>query len=159
MDQCQDATGEVIFQNAKHDTTVLLSSNMENIFKDELSIKIAPYPKPRMTQSDKWNSRECVIKYWLWKDKLNSLIKPEQIPQSCHLIFVIPTPNSWSKKKQLQHLGLPHRQRPDWDNLAKAFFDALYEEDGVISDVRVTKVWGKEGLIIVRKIHDTTVVI
>ena len=34
-----------------------------------------------------------------------------------------------------------HQSKPDWDNLAKAFFDSLMQEDKGIADVRVTKKW------------------
>ena len=34
-----------------------------------------------------------------------------------------------------------HQSKPDWDNLAKAFFDSMLTEDMHIADVRVTKKW------------------
>lgn len=34
-----------------------------------------------------------------------------------------------------------HQSKPDWDNLAKAFFDSMLSEDMHIADVRVTKKW------------------
>ena len=34
-----------------------------------------------------------------------------------------------------------HQSKPDWDNLAKAFFDAMLSEDKEVADVRVTKRW------------------
>lgn len=37
-----------------------------------------------------------------------------------------------------------HSQTPDWDNLAKAFFDALLSQDKTIADIRVTKKWVNE---------------
>lgn len=118
----------------------------------ELILKIPPFPKPRMTQSDKWNRRECVVKYWQWAEELNTLITADQIPQPCHITFVMPIPAYWSKKRRMDVDNTPHCQRPDWDNLAKAFFDALYKEDSAINDVRVTKVWGQSGLIVIKEI-------
>lgn len=57
------------------------------------------------------------------------------------LIFYIPVSKSWKKyKKEAMHLKL-HQNKPDWDNLAKAFFDSLLIEDMYIADVRVTKRW------------------
>ncbi len=41
------------------------------------------------------------------------------------------------------HMQL-HGQTPDWDNLAKAFFDSLLSRDNAIADVRVTKKWVNE---------------
>tara|TARA_R110000868_G_scaffold384927_1_gene652620 strand:- start:120 stop:575 length:456 start_codon:yes stop_codon:yes gene_type:complete len=69
--------------------------------------------------------------------------------QGGHLIFYIPVPKSWKKyKKEEMHMKL-HQSKPDWDNLAKAFFDSIFSEDMRIADVRVTKKWvnAEEGWI------------
>jgi len=70
--------------------------------------------------------------------KSKRFVPPEQ---GGHLIFYIPIPKSWKKYRKLEmHLKL-HQSKPDWDNLAKAFFDSLFAEDMHIADVRVTKRW------------------
>lgn len=70
--------------------------------------------------------------------KANRFICPEQ---GGHLTFYIPVPKTWKKyKKAEMHLQL-HQSVPDWDNLAKAFFDSLMREDKSIADIRVTKKW------------------
>jgi Holliday junction resolvase RusA-like endonuclease len=58
-------------------------------------------------------------------------------------------PSSWSEKKKRSHDRQPHYQRPDWDNLAKGLTDALFDEDCELWDVRVTKLWGRQGQIII----------
>ncbi len=70
--------------------------------------------------------------------KSKRFVPPEQ---GGHLIFYIPVPKSWKlyKKKEM-HMKL-HQSKPDWDNLAKAFFDSICKEDMHIADVRVTKKW------------------
>jgi len=61
--------------------------------------------------------------------------------QGGHLTFYIPVPKTWKKyKKEQFHLQL-HQSTPDWDNLAKAFFDSLLSEDKQIADIWVTKKW------------------
>lgn len=112
-------------------------------------LPVTPVPKPRMTQSDRWNSRPCCEQYGAFKDEVRSFISPEQFPHPCHLTFVLPMPRSWSEKRKRLHDGQPHTQRPDWDNLAKALTDALFDEDGHLYDVRVTKLWGREGKILI----------
>ena len=58
-----------------------------------------------------------------------------------HIVFFIPVPKSWTKKKKaLMHLQ-PHLPKPDADNLIKAFKDALVPQDSTIWDYRVTKRW------------------
>lgn len=109
-------------------------------------IAINPHPKPRMTRSDKWNKRKCVIDYFAWKDELRLAI-PNEVPPEFRIIFTVPMPKSWSKKKRTAMLGQPHQQRPDLDNYLKAFLDAIFEEDGHIWNVHAVKVWGNTGAI------------
>lgn len=111
-----------------------------------LNIPIPPYPKPRMTQSDKWKKRKCVVNYFLWKDSINQAINQELSP-AFKIIFTVPMPESWSKKKRAAMIGQPHQQRPDLDNYLKAFLDATLNEDGHIWNVHASKIWGEQGTI------------
>ena len=61
--------------------------------------------------------------------------------QGGHLIFYIPVPKSWAKYKKAENHMKLHQTTPDWDNLAKAFFDGLLSQDKGIADIRVTKKW------------------
>ncbi|MGL6296063.1 MAG: RusA family crossover junction endodeoxyribonuclease [Plesiomonas sp.] len=112
---------------------------------------ICPNTKPRMTRSDKWKKRTPVMQYRSFKDEVRH--HGVVLPQNYHVIFVIPMPKSWSKKKKVQMHGQPNRQIPDKDNLEKALLDALYEQDCGMWDGRVTKVWGYLGEIIVIEIE------
>jgi Holliday junction resolvase RusA-like endonuclease len=59
-------------------------------------------------------------------------------------------PKSWSKKKRNELNGKPHTQRPDLDNLIKAFKDALCEDDShVHTYYNMRKIWGEDGKIII----------
>lgn len=107
---------------------------------------IDPVPKPRMTQRDKWSKRNCVTRYWVFKD----LVKEKNIkipPGGGHVIFYIPMPQSWSAKKRAAKDGAPHEQRPDLDNYLKALLDSVYSEDSHIYDIRASKFWAKDGAI------------
>ena len=111
---------------------------------------ITPVPKPRMTRRDKWLSppRKCVQEYWNFRD----LCLSKRICFSCdgaHIIFILPMPESWSKKKKILMDGCKHEDKPDLDNLLKSLGDALYRNDSCIWDVRITKRWGREGKIII----------
>ena len=85
-----------------------------------------------------------IERYNKYKIDLLALAKQQRfVPaeQGMHIVFYMPVPKSWrDNKKRKMHLML-HSSRPDWDNLAKAFFDGLLAEDNKISDVRVTKKW------------------
>ena len=107
---------------------------------------ITPIPKPRMTQRDRWAKRTCVERYYAFKDEVRSygITVPEC---EYHVVFQIPMPKSWSKKKKQEMFGQPHQQKPDKDNLEKALLDAIHDEDCRIWDGRVTKIWGDAPLI------------
>lgn len=112
---------------------------------------ITPIPKPRMTRADRWRKRPCVLKYFAFKDRTRELgiIIPECYT---HIVFGLPMPKSWSKKKRKEMCGKPHQQRPDKDNLEKALLDAVYDEDCRVWDSRTTKLWAEEGYIKVEDI-------
>jgi len=110
---------------------------------------IEPVPKPRMTQSDKWKQRPCVMQYRSFCDKVRAAgIK---VPEAgATITFILPMPLSWPKKKKLEMLGMPHQTTPDKDNLEKALLDACYKQDSHVWDSRVIKRWGYTGQIIIR---------
>lgn len=110
---------------------------------------ILPVPKPRMTKRDRWAKRDCVLRYFAYKDRCKELdIKYEN---GDHVIFTMPMAKSWSKKKKAEMNRQLHDQRPDKDNLEKALMDAILKEDCKIADTRVTKIWGDTGSITIRK--------
>jgi len=113
--------------------------------------KIKPNTKPRMTQSDKWKKRPATTRYWAFKDEVRRLgIK---VPASgSHIIFHIPMPHYWAKKKKAEYDGQPHQSTPDKDNLEKALLDAIYDKDEHIWDSRVSKLWAYEGAIEIKTI-------
>ena len=111
---------------------------------------ITPVPKPRMTRSDKWKQRPAVIRYRSFCDEVR--LKRVKFDNGDHITFVLPMPESWPKRHQIEMLGTPHQQTPDSDNLLKAVQDAIYKSDSHIWDCRITKIWGREGAIIVEPI-------
>lgn len=107
---------------------------------------IKPVPKPRMTQKDKWNPSERAKRYFAYKDECRLL--GIEVPEfGAHIVFHLPMPRSWSKKKKEEMRGRAHKKRPDKDNLEKALLDAIYGEDCVVWDSRVTKLWADTGYI------------
>tara|TARA_R110000737_G_scaffold315552_1_gene325584 strand:- start:39 stop:536 length:498 start_codon:yes stop_codon:yes gene_type:complete len=120
----------------------------------DIELNIIPVAKPRMTQSDKWKKRPATDKYWKYKKELNTLCyicrwTPKEV---LDIRFIIPMPISWSKKKKEKYDGQPHKQRPDLDNLVKAFKDALLIEDSHVHTYgNITKKWGRKGQIIVKR--------
>ena len=111
---------------------------------------ITPVPKPRMTQRDKWAKRPAVLRYRAFADEVRAhgVIIPED---GATVVFTLPMPKSWSKKKRAAMQGKAHTQTPDWDNLAKALCDAVHGDDSHLHTVAVRKVWGQQGSIEIRK--------
>ena len=105
-----------------------------------------------MTQSDKWQQRPGVVRYWAFKDELQRQANEQDftLPDSFCVIFYLPMPMSWDKKKRSQMLGKPHRQTPDLDNLIKGISDCLLPtNDSFIWQISTKKVWALEGVIVI----------
>ena len=105
-----------------------------------------------MTRRDmRGDKRPRVARYHAFKDEVR-LRRVSLEYHGQHVIFHMPMPKSWSKSKKMLMDGAPHQIRPDKDNLEKALLDAVFEEDSLVWDSRVTKVWAYEGAIEIKKI-------
>ena len=93
----------------------------------ELIIEIEPMGAPRMVQSDKWKSRPVVERYHALKDKIrhDCELFGYKLGAVVKLRFELSMPDSWSDKKKAAFAGMPHQQKPDVDNLAKAWLRCL----------------------------------
>ena len=116
---------------------------------------VTPNTKPRATRADKWKQRPPVMRYRAYADELRRL-GVEVSPGCHHLVFVLPMPKSWSKKKKAAHLYQWHQATPDRDNLDKAVLDAVFKHkeggDQHVYDGRITKIWGEFGALLVGEI-------
>jgi Holliday junction resolvase RusA-like endonuclease len=107
---------------------------------------IAPVPAPRMTRSDKWKKRPCVMRYFDFRDKVKEHNVSFDNGQS--ITFYMPMPKSWGKKKKTLMDGQPHQQKPDIDNLCKALLDSLFDDDSHIHHIgSLKKIWAYDGSI------------
>jgi len=114
----------------------------------KIVISHEPVPAPRMTRRDKWLNprRDCVQRYFDFRDFVQQACGDmPTVPHTIMFEFHIPMPLSWSNKKMAEMNGKKHRQRPDVDNLIKAVCDALFLEDGGVSDVAALKRWCRTG--------------
>ena len=116
-----------------------------------INIRLDPVPKPRMTASDRWKHRPIVDKYFKFKDALVGLtsLGNFKLGNKYKIEFLIKMPDSWSEAKKKKNEGKPHQIRPDLDNLIKAVNDCLKDEDKAIYHIEASKVWWKEGRIII----------
>ncbi len=100
---------------------------------------IIPCPKPRMTQRDRWAKRPPVLRYWAFKDACKAA--GVTLPDAFKVVFYLPMPASWSKKKRAAMEGKPHQAKPDVDNLVKALQDAVLDEDSGVWSIWAQKKW------------------
>jgi len=116
-----------------------------------LIAEITPNTKPRMTQSDKWKKRPCVMQYRAFCDDLRwqAQIQRFDLSGSFKICFYFEMPAKWSDRKKSQMLGKPHQLTPDLDNLLKAVNDVLLEQDKIIYKINACKIWGKTGKIVI----------
>lgn len=116
-------------------------------------IKVEPIGKPRMVRSDRWRERKCVSQYWAYRDRVRLAAKLQhyRLGETLDVTFYLPMPPSWSRKKRAEMEHRFHRQKPDLDNLVKAFLDALTSDDSGVHEITARKRWGTEGLIMVEE--------
>ncbi len=108
---------------------------------------ITPVPKPRQTRADKWKQRPPVMRYRAFADEVRLKLPTDIDFSNVAILFILPMPKSWSKKKKGK-MGLTvHRQTPDIDNLCKALLDAYHKDDSGIYCLRAAKIWGYDGSI------------
>lgn len=111
-------------------------------------IPIVPVPAPRQVRSDKWKQRVCVMRYRAFKDQIRD--NPDvYLVSGSKVIFYLPMPQSWSKKKRAANFEQPHTQKPDIDNLLKALMDALFDDDSHIWNISAEKRWANDGCIVI----------
>lgn len=106
-------------------------------------LPLTPMGAPRMTQASKWKHQ----KYFKYKDDIRTLLPGYELGLELHIVFHIPMPASYSKKKRDELRGMYHDQKPDIDNLAKAFMDAFGSEDKHVAILKAEKYWADEGAI------------
>lgn len=120
----------------------------------QIEIDIDPVAKPRMTRRDVWKKRPCVLKYRAYKDELRLKTKGFELGDNLRIKFIIPFPKSYSKKKCVELAYMPHKQKPDVDNLVKAVLDTFFKDDSHIYRVDAMKIWGYTGRMTIANLDD-----
>jgi Holliday junction resolvase RusA-like endonuclease len=72
-----------------------------------------------------------------------------ELPAVLSIEFHIAMPVSWSKKKRVAMAGQYHQQKPDIDNLLKAYMDAFHTDDAHVAIIHAGKYWTDGGGYIV----------
>lgn len=105
-----------------------------------------PVGKPRMTRSDKWKKRPCVVRYRAWADAARlaaGVEKKQTLTTATALNFraYFSIPKSWSRKARELAKGRPHLRKADSDNIMKSICDALFANDEYVCAGSFLKYW------------------
>ena len=120
-----------------------------------IKINITPMGAPRMTQRSKW-ANPAAIRYMNFKKDVGyqlraQCMKPLEGAVSVDVTFILPMPDSWSRKRKNANAGLPVTVKPDADNLVKSLMDSankiLWQDDNQVTDMTVKKRYGYQGAI------------
>lgn len=127
-----------------------------------LIFDVVPMGAVRMTKSDTWKlnpnhadpkkrQRPAVTKYFAFKTLLQLQAKSVnfELGKCIDAVYLVPMPDSWSKKKKDAMNGMPCESKPDTDNITKAIKDTLRKEDGDIWWEKAEKRWAYKGSIII----------
>lgn len=101
---------------------------------------IVPAPWVRESNRDKFAPRPRVQRYRAFRTEV-ALRKVWAPTPGDIVVFLMPIPKSWSKRKKESLNGMPHEQVPDIDNLEKALLDACYTNDAHIWNLIPFKFW------------------
>lgn len=115
----------------------------------EMLLNIVPVPKGRprfycghAVTPEKTRAYEKQIR----EGWTHGIVKGEYL--TVCMIFKMPIPQSYSKKKQAALVGHPHSKRGDLDNMVKAVLDALngvaFDDDSKIWFIKASKEYAEE---------------
>ena len=112
-------------------------------------LDVEPMGAVRQSRRDAFDPSPAASRYYVFCDELRTKARlagyePGEV---IDIVFYLPMPASWSQRKRREMDGMPHRQKPDTDNLLKAFADALLSEDCHVWDMRGRKFWAVDGAI------------
>lgn len=118
-----------------------------------IKLNIVPKPKPRMTL---YGARMGKYqKYWDWKNELQKAAANAdfELGEAFRVIFIIPLLKKWqTEDEKAKYRGMPHKRKPDRNNLTKALEDCLLDEDSHIWWSEEAKFWGDEGSIYIQNL-------
>jgi Holliday junction resolvase RusA-like endonuclease len=130
--------------------------------RDFYLFDIVPFGAVRMTQRDriftnpnhpdpKKRQRPAVTKHFEFKNRLIQQANEMGfvLKETLDVLFIVPLPDSWSKKKKDKMNGMPCKSKPDCDNYVKLICDTLKKEDGDIWVINAEKRYGHRGSIII----------
>jgi Holliday junction resolvase RusA-like endonuclease len=157
----QNSLGQVVVNNGSVLNVPTTKYQLDNT-RSYIIFDVVPMGAVRMTKSDTWKlnpnhadpnkrQRPAVTKYFAFKTLLQLQAKSVnfELGRCIDAVYLVPMPDSWSKKKKESMNGMPCETKPDTDNITKAIKDTLRKEDGDIWWEKAEKRWAYKGNIII----------
>lgn len=157
----QNSLGQIVSNDGSLLNIPATKYVMDNT-RSYLIFDVVPMGAVRMTKSDTWKlnpnhtdpkkrQRPAVTKYFAFKTLLQLQAKSVnfELGKCIDAVYLVPMPDSWSKKKKAKMNGMPCENKPDTDNITKAVKDTLRKEDGDIWWEKAEKRWAYKGSIII----------
>jgi Holliday junction resolvase RusA-like endonuclease len=150
--QIKNSLGQHFF-NKGEETQIVEDRFVIDKSKTFYLFDVIPMGAPRMTRADKWKKREVVLRYFAMKNilQLQANLMKYEMGETLNVVFFLPMPDTWSNKKKEAMNGLPHKQKPDTDNLVKGIKDSLLKDDSVVWKEQAEKRWAFKGSILIYK--------
>lgn len=118
----------------------------------EYHFHIDPMSAPTMTAADKYNKRPIVSRYFGYRNQIRcqANLKGLRDLPGCidSLIFNIPMPGFWSKRKKNEMRGQNHTTRPDIDNILRGVMNVFGEDSHIHTIRNLQKIWSDTGSIV-----------
>jgi len=114
-----------------------------------------PVTSPRQSQRSRWKPSPHEIRYRAYCDELRLKCNAAkfQLSDQVEMIFYLPMPKSWSKRRKKELNDKPAKTSPkDTDNLAKAVLDAIFKDDRHVWRIIATKYWSYNGGLMVKNL-------
>lgn len=117
---------------------------------NKVKIDIDPMGAVRTTQRAKFKD-PAALRYGSYKQfialNLRKVFRAAtKQPVDVTVLFIMPIPQSWSKKRQAAAVGMYHTSKPDLDNLIKGCFDAantiVWQDDNQVVKCNAMKIYG-----------------
>lgn len=136
------------------------------ILEFELDIPPLASPRPRFAKKGKYVQTYMPTHYTEHKEHVARLVT-SMLPDDfeitrngidMRIVFIMPIPKSFSKKKRAEVIDKGHIMKPDLDNLIKTYKDALegiiYNNDSQICCVEAIKMYGEVPKVVIEMEFD-----
>ncbi len=102
--------------------------------------------RPRFRANHKpYDPQSAISQRIKWEIKSQWEQEPLETALEVTMVFLMPYPKSWSKKKKENYKNIPHITKSDLDNMIKQYLDCMngivYRDDSLVTSIVATKMY------------------